>query len=794
MKINRVGILGSGVMGAQIAAVFANANIPTLLFGYQDCVYKDLEKIDNFKPEAFYHANQKSWITPVSFEDDLAQLSDCDLVIEAIIEDVNAKQELFHSILPHLSSQVILASNTSSLSINQIGENLGEFKSRFCGIHFFNPPRYMPLVELIASRQTDSQILELLEGFFTSELGKNILYAKDEAGFIANRIGVFSMATCIYHAKRLSLGFDCVDALTGIQLKRPKSATFRTADLVGLDVLKKVFEQFHQQHENDPWRHYFKTPTWLNSLVESEALGEKTKAGIYKKEDGIIKIYEPESESYVEANYDIDKSVKAILKKDLSKQLALLKINPHPQAQFIFSVIKDTCLYSAYHLQSIGHSVRDIDWALHWGFGWEVGIFEYWQSNDIKESLALFLADDKSTNLPNWLDDTTHFYTKDGAYSPIEKSYLDYSKHAIYKRQIYRPSLIGEQTKKQTQVIFENDSVKFFHENDGISIFSLKTKLHTLNLEVINSLIKAIEISEKEFKAMIIWQDAAPFCAGANLYEIIVGAKLGMIEHKNLITSFKKKAWQLIKPKLPDIDNLKPINEIIELLQHALMLLKYSKIPTVAAVEGMVLGGGCELILHCDSRVVHTESYIGLVEIGVGLLPAGGGCKEMARRAAKHPDRFTALAQYFEQIGMAKVSKSAKQALDMGYLDVDDLIISQRLELLYFAKQKARLLIDQNYRPEDQNQTFKIGGATAKANILAQLVNMKTAEFISEHDYLIAQKIADVICGGELAPDTEVNAQYLLALEKKHFIELLKKDKTQARIEHMLIKNKALRN
>jgi len=267
-----------------------------------------------------------------------------------------------------------------------------------------------------------------------------------------------------------------------------------------------------------------------------------------------------------------------------------------------------------------------------------------------------------------------------------------------------------------------------------------------------------------------------------------------MIEHQNLISSFKKKAWQLLKPNLPSLEDLKPINEVIELLQQALMSLKYSKIPTVAAVEGLALGGGCEMLLHCDSRVVHTESYVGLVEMGVGLLPAGGGCKEMARRAAKHENMFPILAKYFEQIGLAKVSSSAMKALEMGYLDENDLIVSQRLELLYFAKQKAYLMINKNYRPEDVNQTFKVGGTTAKANILAQLTNMKTGEFISEYDDFIARKIADVLCGGEVDPGTEVDSQYLLNLEKIHFIELLKKDKTQDRIEHMLIKHKPLRN
>ncbi len=794
MKINKVAILGSGVMGAQIAGVFANANIPTLLFGYQECVQNDFDKIKSFKPKALTHPQQQSWITPVSFEDDLAQLSDCDLVIEAIIEDIEAKQVLFAKVLPHLSKNVILATNTSSLSVEAIGQNLGNFQSQFCGIHFFNPPRYMPLVELIATEKTKPELLNLLEGFFTSELGKNILRAKDETGFIANRIGVFSIAACIYHAHRLGLDFDTVDGLTGTKLKRPKSATFRTADLVGLDILSHVLDEFRNALKDDPWHEYFELPDWLPELIKQNALGEKTKVGLYKKEKGELVAYRPGDNNYTKVNYQIDDGVKSILAGDMSNWIAQLQANPHPESQFLYSIIKDTCLYSAYHLQSVAQSTRDIDWALHWGFGWEVGIFELWQANDVAQSLALFLADDSTAATPDWLTNITDFYADAGAYAPSDNVHAPYSDHAVYQRQVYRPALMGEAEPRRGHTLFENESVRCFHQDDGFMILSLKTKLHTINLEVIESLKKAVNIAEKDFEALIIWQQSAPFCAGANLYEIIAGAKLGMIDGQNLLSKAKKKLWQFAKPNLPSIEHLKPITEVLEQLQSALMALKYSKIPTIAAVEGLALGGGCEMLLHCDRRVVHTESYIGLVEVGVGLLPAGGGCCEMARRAAKHPEIFPTLAKYFEQIAMGKVSESATLALDMGYLDAQDVIVAQRLELLYFAKQQARAMVQQHYRPEDENQPFKVAGTTAKANMLAQLTNMRTGEFISEHDELIAQKIADVLCGGELAPNTQVDSQYLLELERRHFIELLKQDKTQQRIEHMLTKHKPLRN
>ncbi|MBE8190249.1 MAG: 3-hydroxyacyl-CoA dehydrogenase/enoyl-CoA hydratase family protein [Candidatus Thioglobus sp.] len=703
-----------------------------------------------------------------------------------------------------MSKNAILATNTSSLSVAEIGQNLGAFQSQFCGIHFFNPPRYMPLVELISTQKTKAELLDLLEGFLTSELGKNILHAKDKSGFIANRIGVFSIAACIHHSKRLKLDFDTVDALTGTKLKRPKSATFRTADLVGLDILKNVLQQFSKvaknssknNSENNHWNKYFAQPDWLLELIEQNSLGEKTKCGLYKKENGEICVYRPENQRYSSADYKINSAVKAIFAKNMSNWIAEFRANPHPQAQFLYSIIKDTCLYSAYQLQNIADSTRDIDWALHWGFGWEVGIFELWQANGVADSLALFLADepDEPAATPDWLKSITNFYTDSGAYNPNKNTHSPHSDHPIYQRQIYRPLLLGEAQTQLGRTIFENESVRCFCENDGFAILSFKTKLNTLNLEVIKSIKTAVSLAEKDFKALIIWQKDAPFCAGANLYEIIAAAKLGMIEGQNLLTKAKKKAWQIAKPKLPSVKDLQPITEVLEQLQQALMALKYCRIPTIAAVEGLALGGGCELLLHCNRRVAHAESYIGLVEAGVGLLPAGGGCKEMARRAAQSKNIFPTLAKYFEQIAMGKVSESAVAAREMGYLQAEDLIISQRLELLYFAKQQADLMSQANYRPEAQNQSFKVAGTTAKANMLAQITNMRAGEFISKYDEFIAEKIADVLCGGDLEPNTQVDSKYLLDLEKRHFVELLKQQKTQERIEFMLKKHKPLRN
>ncbi len=794
MKINQVAVLGSGMMGGQIAAMFANANIPTLLFDYKKKILADnIKKLSTLTPPAFTQNLQQQWLTPCSYKQDLDKLSVCDLVIEAIIEDFDAKRDLFIKVVKKLPKHAILASNTSSLSITKMQFELDRHQERFCGIHFFNPPRYMPLVELVAGKQTESKVLTDLEVFLTTQLGKNIIHSNDEVGFIANRIGVFSIAACIHHAKRFSLGFDTIDALTGVLLHRPKSATFRTADLVGLDILKHVLKQFYQQHINDPWRAYFLAPSWLDDLVAQQHLGVKTKIGIYYKEKNKIKVYQTQSREYQLADYGVDKKVKKILKQDLKNQLPQLKNCNHSQAQFIYAVLKDTALYSAYHLDSIANSTRDVDWALHWGFGWEIGIFEYWQTLGVANGVALF-GEDSKQYLPTWLQNCENFYTQQGAWSPELGQFIPYSGLSVYNTQLCRPTLLNEALKDQGETVFENNSARCWHQGDRVLIFTFKTQLHTLNLEVIQSLDKAINEAQENFQALVIWQAKPPFSAGANLYEVVAGAKLGMIEHQSLLSNVKQKAWSLLKPELPSVAHLLPINALIQQLQNTFSRLKYSSIPVVSAVQGLALGGGCELLLHTDRVVASCESYIGLVEMGVGLLPAGGGCCVMAERSSEQGARFEVLAQYFEQIGTARVSNSAEQARKMGYLRQTDVIIAQPLELLYIAKQQAKLLLKQHYRPSNPNALIKVGGREARANILAQLTNMRAGGYISEYDYFIAEKVADTICGGDVDAGTEVGRAYLLDLERHHFLDLLKQEKTQKRIEHMLTQHKPLRN
>ncbi len=791
-NINKVAILGSGVMGGQIAALFANANIATLVFDNKYNLDANFAKLRQLKPAAFITDEQFAWLTPCNYDKDLSLLGDCELVIESIIEDMDAKRALFKKISPYLAPATILATNTSSLSINQISSYLlVKQQQYFCGIHFFNPPRYLTLVELIAASKTKLSVLNNLENFLTTELGKNVIYANDSVGFIANRVGVFAIACAIRYSTQFKLGFDTVDALTGNLLHRSKSATFRTADLVGLDILVAVLRQFYNAHKDDPWRNYFYHPNWLDDLIKQGHLGSKAKQGIYYKKDDDIYVYRPEKKTYEIANYQINKTVENILKQSIKQHYTLLKKHNHPQAQFVYHVIKDIALYSAYHLDEIASSVADIDWTLRFGFGWRLGVFEYWQANGVQTSLNLFSTTKDTKLVAPWLGKCQYFYQHLSAWSPKQNQLVSTANKSSEKRQLKRPYLLGQTVADSSEVLFENTSAKCWCDGDNYLIFSLKTKLHTFNLEAIQALNQAIDIAEDRFAALIIWQEEPPFCAGANLYEILVAAKLGMVDNKSLFTNMKQKTWNLLKPKLPSTKNLLSINEIITLLQQTFMRIKYSKIPTIAAAQGLALGGGCELLLHCDCCVLSQETYMGLVEIGVGLLPAGGGCREMASRA---DGDFNKVAKYFTQIGLATVATSSKHGQQMGYLRSTDIIITQAFDLLYIAKRRAKFYEDTGYRPPNPSVPIKVAGSTAKANILSQLANMAVGNFISEYDYFIAEKIADVLCGGDLVAGSKVDNEYLLDLEREHFLVLLKEKKTLERIEYMLIKHKPLRN
>ena len=825
MHIRRVAVLGAGVMGAQIAAHLVNANVETLLFELP--AEKDpnanatsaIENLVKLEPSPLAGPARSGYIKAANYREHLGLLHDCDLVIEAIAERMDLKADLYLRIFPHLNSRAMLASNTSGLSINQLAGTLPEpFRSRFCGMHFFNPPRYMHLVELIACRETDANLLDGLETFLVSTLGKGVVRAKDTPGFIANRIGVFSMLTTRYHAQKYNLGFDLVDAMTGRYLGRPKSATFRTLDIVGLDVFSRVVDNMRENLTDDPWHRHFELPGWFSHLLEQGALGQKTRRGIYQKIGKEIHVLDLHTNEYRLSDAKVDEGVRRILsERDWAKKLAGLRMSPHRQAQFLWAIFRDVFHYCALHLEQIADNARDVDFAVRWGFGWEKGPFEIWQeagwqqvagwiSADIEQGLAM-----SDVPLPGWASDPLRngVHDGEGSYSPSGRSQTARPDLPVYRRQMFPDRLSGEPG-IHGETIFETDEVRMWRMEDDIAILSFKSKMHTLGIGVLDGMLRAVEEAERNYGALIIWQTEPPFSYGTDLLQLMQGVQ----PFEDGIIGRMKQAASRVKYTIAGggglnelfdaaTGNVLHVEAVVEKFQGVAQRLKYSEVPVIAAVDGLALGGGCEFSLHCARIVATLESYIGLVEVGVGLLPSGGGCKEMALRAFKEAERFARdgrievfpyLRRYFQNIAMGEVSKSAEWAREMGYIRDSDRIVMNRFELLHVAHREARALNATAYRPPLHERKIAVAGRTGIATLKAAMVNMKEGGFISDHDYEIGCRIAETLCGGDVDAGTLVDEQWLLDLERRNFMELLVNFKTRDRIEYMLKNGKPLRN
>jgi 3-hydroxyacyl-CoA dehydrogenase len=790
--VRKAAVLGAGVMGAQIAAHLANAEVPVVLFDLparegdpNGIVNKAIDALRKLEPSPLATKDRVSYIDAANYSQHLDQLKDCDLIIEAIAEKMAWKDDLYRQISPFVAPHAIIASNTSGLSINRLSEALpAALRSRFCGIHFFNPPRYMHLVELIATRSTDPALLDNLESWLVSRLGKGIVRALDTPNFVANRVGVFSMLAVMHHTQRFGLGFDVVDALTGPIIGRPKSATYRTADVVGLDTLAHVVKTMQDTLPEDPWYAYYSVPDWLAALIGKGALGQKTRCGIFRKDGRAIKVLDLASQDYRESAGDIDPTVLAILKnRHPAEKFAQLRASEHPQAQFLWAIFRDIFHYAAFHLADIADNARDLDFAMRWGFGWSQGPFESWQAagwREIAEAVKADIDADRAMSpapLPSWVfgrvaDAGVH--GPQGSYSASTDTYRPRSALPVYQRQIFPERVLGEKA-ASGQTIWENDGVRLWtlpQVDAEIAIASVKSRNHTLGREVIVGLQEAVARAEAEFKGLVLWHEA-PFAFGANLKEVaeaIAGGEFELLE--------------------------KYVGEF----QNASMCLKYAQVPVVAAVQGMALGGGCEFLMHAAKRVIALESYIGLVEAGVGLIPAGGGCKEFAIRAAQHAaktggnDPFEFIQPVFMTIAMATVSKSGAQAKELGFAVESDKIVFNANELLYVALREARGLAEAGYAPRLSPRAIKVAGRTGIANCEMMLANMKEGGMISAHDYVVAKAAATALCGGDIETGSLVDEPWLLSVERKLFVELLKNPKTQQRIQHMLETGKPLRN
>jgi len=789
--IRKVAILGAGVMGAQIAAHCANADVASILFDLpakegdpNGIAKRALESLRKLEPSPLASADRVLHIEPANYEQHIGRLAECDLIIEAIAEKMEWKLDLYRKVAPHIRPDAIFATNTSGLSINSLAEGCpASLRPRFCGVHFFNPPRYMSLVELIPCHGTQAELLDELEEFLTTTLGKSVIRAPDSPNFLANRVGVFSMLAVMHHTERMGLRFDEVDAITGTLIGRPKSATYRTADVVGLDTMAHAIKTMTDNLQQDPWAQYFAVPAWLQALVAKGALGQKTGAGFYRKEGKQIKVLDPHTLEYRDNGAVAPDELQQILKnKDVAQRFALLRASAHPHAQFLWAIFRDVFHYVAYQLVHIARNARDLDLAMRWGFGWQQGPFELWQAAGWK-TIAAAIQDDivagrsmSSAPLPPWVFDVEGVHAAQGSFDARSGSMQARSALPVYQRQLFPEPVLGEKL-DAGRTIWENEEVRLWSLNDDdgkhVPVLSFKSKMCAVGAVVLDGVIEAVKRAERDYKGLVIWQPAAPFSVGANLKQI--------------------------RPVL-EAGDFAGLEGIVAKFQQMSQTLKYAQVPVIAAVNGMALGGGCEIVMHATRAVCALESYIGLVEVGVGLIPAGGGCKEFALRSAQAAARTATndpmnwLQNVFQTVAMANVSKSARHAKEMGLLREQDIVIMNPAELLHVARKTALGLAAGAYRPALPPAGIAVAGRGGIATLEMMLVNMREGGMISAHDYRVSKAVATALCGGEVESGSVVSEQWLLDVERALFVDLLRTEETKARLIHMLEEGKPLRN
>ncbi|MFO0297026.1 MAG: 3-hydroxyacyl-CoA dehydrogenase/enoyl-CoA hydratase family protein [Pseudomonadota bacterium] len=792
--VRKVAVLGAGVMGAQIAAHLVNCKVPVILFDLaaregpaNGVVARAVDNLKKLKPAPLGVAEDAAFIEQANYDEHLGRLAECDLVIEAIAERMDWKQDLYRRIAPALAPHALVASNTSGLSITRLSEVLPEeIRPRFAGIHFFNPPRYMALVELIAAPDTRPEVLDRLETFVTTTLGKGVVRAKDTPNFIANRIGIAGLLATMKQAENFGLAYDVVDDLTGKKMGRASSGTFRTLDVVGLDTIAHVVKTMQDHLQTDPFYPNFATPPVLARLIEQGALGQKAGAGFYKKAGKDILRLDPSKGDYVPVGGKAEPLVERMLKKPPAERLKLLRESSHPQAQFLWAILRDGFHYAAVHLESIADNARDVDLAMRWGFGMKQGPFETWQQagwlqvaqwirEDIDAGKALARAP-----LPDWVfegpvpDKGVH--TAEGSWSPARKAYVPRSELAVYRRQHFPERVLGEAGANPLASgteLFRNEEIRVWTLDGEIVIASITAKLHLIGPAVVEGLARAVEIAEQGYQGVVIWSPDDVFSAGANL--------------ESLMPVFMKLGAKGIKPEEKK-------------LQDLMLRLRYAQVPVVAAMRGLALGGGCEIAIHCARRVAAMETYVGLVEVGVGLIPGGGGLAYIARRAAEmagagnaNADLLKFATDGFTSAAMAKVGTSAIESRRLGYLLWSDVIVPNKDELLYVALEQVRSMAASGYRPP-LKALFPVAGRGAIATIQGQLANMRDGGFISAHDFHIGTLIAEVVCGGDVDAGSLVGEEYLMAMERDRFCALLDHPKTQERIIGMLQTGKPVRN
>tara|TARA_B100000941_G_scaffold290916_1_gene275950 strand:- start:5388 stop:7733 length:2346 start_codon:yes stop_codon:yes gene_type:complete len=778
-KIEKVAVLGTGVMGSQIAAHLTNAGIEVYAFDMSQKISEEgIEKCKKIKPAPFYNIKTSSLIKSMNYDKDLDKIKNCDWVIEVIAEKLNWKQDLYKKIAPCLKNECIITSNTSGISLKNLSKDLSpEFVKRFFITHFFNPPRYMKLVEIISSDSTDENLVDMMDDFLTNELGKNVVRAKDTPNFIANRIGVYGMMVTLEESRKSNLSIEDVDALTGTLVGRPKSATFRTADVVGLDTLCFVANTAYNDCPDDPEREIFKLPDYLVSMIENKWLGQKTKQGFYKKiKKGVIHSLDLNTLEYTPMKKK-KYSAFAIAKENtyLVDRLSSVVRVDDVAGNFLWKCFARSLAYAANLLGEISDDIVSIDNAMKGGFGWDLGPFEVIDAIGLKYFVDRCLAD--NIELPEWMvlmrnnnHDYIYKYTN-GEKSVFNKKKANYS---IIPQNIKSINFVDLKSNKR--LIDKHWSASLYDLGDGVAAVNLhsvlKPELNPIDGSMMQVFAKSLDwVSENNYKGLIISGDGANFCAGANLSLILQAAE-------------KK-----------DFESLE---SFINTIQQIFQGIRFSKFPVVAAPYGLVLGGGMEIIGSCDYRVAAAESYIGLVEVGVGLIPGAGGNLRMLSNLSKKiktgiTGTLPLVQKAFETIGFAKVATSAKQAMSYGYLVDNDKIIINRDHIMFHAK---KIISDtSNSYKAPEVESFKLPGSAGRLAIDVQAKSMVKAGKISKHDALIGNKLAYVLTGGDKGGMfTAVNEQYLLDIEREAFLSLCGEPKTLDRIRYMLTKGKPLRN
>ena len=806
IKIRKAAVLGAGVMGAQIAAHLAAAGVETYLLdlpGSEPIPDPKLAKVvgknlrnapailaihnlTKLKPSPLASPSLLPQIIPGNFEDDMPKLAEVDWVIEAVVERIDIKKSMLAKIAEHAPKDIPITTNTSGLSMADMCADLDEnFKQRFFGTHFFNPPRYMKLLEIVPQEKSDPAMISKLSSWIEKRLGKGIVDAKDTINFIANRIGVFNIQATFHHMKRLGLNIETVDALTGKMMGRPASATMRTMDVVGIDTFVHVAKNVYDNAPSDPYRDWFLPPDWIQTLVKKGHLGQKSGSkGAYKKTKNAagkteILAYRPEKDDYEPQAPDFSPWMAEAKKiPDTIERVKFIFSQTDKNAEFFWSVLRDTFSYSALLVEEIaGDSPLALDNGIRWGFNWECGPFQLWQAVGFDDILDRMKKEE--VKLPNWIKSGLNFYEPTPGsedwdlHGPRQELLASQGQTKAVPTEPHLFHLPKKAGSKDPRIVSSNSSASILDIGDDIACLSFHSKMNAINHEIVEMIQTAIETAESKFRGLVIGNDGEVFSAGADLREILGACKSG---------------------KFGEIDKL------LVNFQSAMQSIKYAGVPTISCPQGLVLGGGCEVSLHTTQQFIANDTFAGLVEVGVGLIPAGGGTKELALRAyelmgvTERGDPMAFLQRAFMLIGMGRTSTSGLEAIEMGLYGPKAELVISRDHQIAAAKGQIIALSERGYRPKTSPKSFSVVGDPGVQTFKMMLYNMVEAKQISSHDAFIGSKVATVLCGGEVDGGTKINEQFLLDLERKVFVELCQEEKTQARIEHMLKTGKPLRN